>query len=83
MRARVAHVITRLELGGAQQNTLYCVAHHDRARFEPLLVAGQGGLLDDDARRLTDADVTLVSWLRHPIAPVRDALAGGGTWIAE
>ena len=34
MKARVLHVITRLDLGGAQQNTLYCVSHHDRARFE-------------------------------------------------
>lgn len=74
-RYRVAHVITRLELGGAQQNTLYCAAHHDRARFEVDLVAGRGGLLDDDALRLTDTTVHLLGELRHPIRPWWDAVA--------
>ncbi len=31
---RVLHVITRLELGGAQRNTLYTVGHLDRDEFE-------------------------------------------------
>ena len=48
----VVHVITRLELGGAQQNTLHTVATLDRTRFEPWLVTGPGGLLDDEARAL-------------------------------
>jgi glycosyltransferase involved in cell wall biosynthesis len=74
-RALVVHLITRLELGGAQQNTLFCVAHHDRALFRAALWAGAGGLLDDDARSLADADVRLFPWLVHPIRPHRDALA--------
>lgn len=77
MRLRVVHVITRLELGGAQQNTLYCVRHHDRARFDVALVAGVGGMLDDDARAIPDATVDLVPYLRHPISPVGDARAVG------
>jgi glycosyltransferase involved in cell wall biosynthesis len=72
-RPRIVHLVTRLELGGAQQNTLYCVLHHDRARFEVGLWAGQGGLLDPKARAIPDADVRLFPWLKHPIAPVRDA----------
>jgi len=71
-RHRIAHVITRLDLGGAQQNTLFCVGHHDRARFDVELIAGAGGILDADARRIADADVHLVPWLVHPIAPWRD-----------
>ncbi|MEN6634022.1 MAG: hypothetical protein ABFD84_16465, partial [Candidatus Polarisedimenticolia bacterium] len=43
-RARVVHAITMLELGGAQRNTLYTVAHLDRARFAAALVAGPGGM---------------------------------------
>jgi glycosyltransferase involved in cell wall biosynthesis len=74
-RAKIVHVITRLELGGAQQNTLYCVRHHDRARFDVGLVAGAGGFLDSRARGIPDADVALVPWLRHAIAPLHDALA--------
>jgi glycosyltransferase involved in cell wall biosynthesis len=74
-RAKIVHLITRLELGGAQQNTLYCVEHHDRTKFEVGLVAGAGGQLDSKARGIQDSDVVLVPWLRHAIAPVHDALA--------
>jgi glycosyltransferase involved in cell wall biosynthesis len=42
---KVIHVITRLELGGAQQNTLYTVSHLDRKRFAPALVTHPEGLL--------------------------------------
>lgn len=75
MRARVLHLITRLDLGGAQQNTLYCVANHDRTRFEVSLMAGAGGMLDADAAAIPRADVEIVDWLKHPIAPLRDPLA--------
>ena len=43
MKARVLHVITRLDLGGAQQNTLYCARHHDRDRFDVELISGCSG----------------------------------------
>jgi glycosyltransferase involved in cell wall biosynthesis len=75
--ARVVHLITRLDLGGAQQNTLYCVRHHDRARFEVSLWAGSGGRLDPEAAALADTDVRLLPWLVHPISAWRDALAVG------
>lgn len=74
-RRRIVHVITRLELGGAQQNTLFSVAHHDRSRFDVHLVAGAGGILDDEARAIRDAGIHLVPWLVHPIDPPRDAIA--------
>jgi glycosyltransferase involved in cell wall biosynthesis len=45
-RLKVFHVITKLEFGGAQQNTLYTVSHLDRGRFEPVLASGRGGMLD-------------------------------------
>ena len=44
-RIKVVHIITRLELGGAQQNTLFTAEHLDPARFEVVLLAGQGGVL--------------------------------------
>jgi glycosyltransferase involved in cell wall biosynthesis len=74
-RYTILHLITRLELGGAQQNTLFCTEHHDRDRFRVALVAGRGGILDTDARAIPDADVTLVPWLVHPISPLKDLLA--------
>ncbi len=84
-RHRIAHVITRLELGGAQQNTLYSTAHHDRARFDVSLIAGAGGILDDEARRIPDAHVDIVPWLSHPVSPARDfrALFRLRRWLSE
>jgi glycosyltransferase involved in cell wall biosynthesis len=74
-RPRIVHLITRLELGGAQQNTLYCVEHHDRSRFDVGVWTGQGGFLDPQARSIRDADVRLLPWLVHPVDPLRDAVA--------
>ncbi len=74
---RVCHIITKLELGGAQQNTLYTVAHLDRSRFDPHLVAGPGGLLDDEARAL-GAPVHFVPPLRRAISARHDAAALAG-----
>jgi glycosyltransferase involved in cell wall biosynthesis len=74
-KTRVLHLITRLELGGAQQNTLYCTANHDRGLFDVELIAGTGGDLDDEAREVTDATVQLVPWLRHEIDPWHDVEA--------
>lgn len=48
-RLRVVHVITKLELGGAQENTLYTLGHLDPARFSGLLVAGTEGILVPEA----------------------------------
>lgn len=72
MAAKVVHVVTRLDLGGAQQNTLYTVAHLDRSAWEPVLVCGEGGVLDPEAK--TCRTVFLPS-LVHPVSPLNDFLA--------
>jgi protoporphyrinogen oxidase len=65
----VVHVITQLELGGAQQNTLDTVRRIDRERFRPQLVCGPGGLLDEEARRLADVPVHFPARARAAGAP--------------
>lgn len=79
----IAHVITRLDLGGAQQNTLYCVEHHDRSAFKVHLAAGPGGQLDQQALAIADADVCLMPILKHPIRPHADlaAVAALAGWL--
>jgi glycosyltransferase involved in cell wall biosynthesis len=72
---RLVHLITRLDLGGAQQNTLFCVRHHDRERFDVELVAGRGGLLDGEALAIPDAAVRIVPYLKHAISPWSDVTA--------
>ena len=73
--ARVVHVITLLELGGAQQATLHTVAALDRQRFDVVLVAGKGGLLDEEARALPRTRVHLLEALVHPVRPLADLRA--------
>lgn len=69
----VVHVITKLELGGAQENTLYTCRHLDRRRFRVALMYGPGGLLDEDAHRLEDCEVVEVPELVRYVSPLRDA----------
>ena len=72
----VVHVITRLELGGAQENTLYTCEHLDPRRFRVVLAFGPGGLLDE---RLREAPPSLspapVRDLVREISPRRDVRA--------
>jgi glycosyltransferase involved in cell wall biosynthesis len=78
-RVKIAHVITRLDLGGAQGNTLYTWSHLDRARFEPMLVCGVGGMLDEEAAALSEPDdgprLRRLSALVREVDPARDLLA--------
>ncbi len=71
----VAHLVTKLELGGAQLNTLYTVEHLDPLRFDAYLVSGPGGMLKS---RLADADRHLIApALGREIRPGRDLQALG------
>ncbi len=74
-RARVVHVITLLEWGGAQENTLYTVGHLDPGRFECVLVAGPGGMLDSRARSLPGVRFRTVPALAREVRPARDLRA--------
>ncbi len=77
-KVRVAHVITRLSKGGAQENTFHTVRLANRDRFEVDLICGpaQGGEGSIEAA-VQDAGIQILRephLLRRP-APLRDALA--------
>lgn len=74
-RARVVHVITMLEWGGAQENTLYTVEHLDSTRYDRVLVAGKGGMLDERAGRIPGLRILLMDDLVREVLPARDARA--------
>lgn len=76
-RVKVAHIITRLELGGAQQNTLYCCAHHDRRKYDVLLLSGEGGYLDGEAGKIPGLKTYFLPELKHPVRPFWDWKALG------
>lgn len=72
-RIVVAHVITRLELGGAQLNTLHTVEHLDSLRFDTFLFSGPGGALK--SRLATTDRYFEVPALGREIRPGRDIQA--------
>lgn len=78
-KIRVLHVITRLILGGAQENTLLTViGQQGNPRYDVTLLAGidEGpeGNLHEDARK-AGVNLVLVPWLVRPIRPLTDLRA--------
>lgn len=76
---RVAHVITRLILGGAQENTLYtAVGQHRDPRFDVTLIcgvdeAGEGDLFAE--AKAANLKIVVVPSLVRPIRPAWDIAA--------
>lgn len=74
-RTRVAHVITRMIVGGAQETVLLAAALADRDRFDPVLLAGpqtgpEGSLLEE--ARARGVEVVLVPELVREVSPRAD-----------
>ena len=74
-KMRVIHIITQLELGGAQQNTLFTLKDLDRSKFEPVLITGKKGILVPQARSLKGVKCLFVSTLHRRIQPLWDVAA--------
>jgi glycosyltransferase involved in cell wall biosynthesis len=72
----VIHVITKLEFGGAQQNTLYTVQNLDRHMFRPILITGPGGHLMPEAQQM-DTQLIVAKNLIREIKPLTDLKAYG------
>jgi glycosyltransferase involved in cell wall biosynthesis len=71
----VVHIITKLELGGAQENTLFTVAHLDRHRFRPCLITNPEGLLLPEALTLKGVKTFFIPELIREINPLMDIRA--------
>ncbi|KAF0127579.1 MAG: putative glycosyltransferase group 1 [Elusimicrobia bacterium] len=69
---RVLHIITRLDMGGAQANTLYTVKNLDKSRFSAFLACGHGGELQKDA---PDGATLPLRRLVREIRPLEDLRA--------
>jgi len=78
IRVRVAHIITRLCKGGAQENTFHTVRLANRNRFSVDLISGetfgQEGSIEDEVRA-AGIDVIRVPHLVRQIAPFHDLRA--------
>jgi glycosyltransferase involved in cell wall biosynthesis len=71
---RLLALITKLELGGAQQVVLNTLQALSRTDYQLYLIAGQGGFLDADARAIPQIEVHLWRELLHPINPFWDMI---------
>jgi len=74
-KIKVAHIVTMLELGGAQQNTIYTIEHLERTKYEPILISGSGGILDQEVKNNPQIRCFFIPHLVRPISPLRDVLA--------
>jgi glycosyltransferase involved in cell wall biosynthesis len=75
MKPKVIHVITKLELGGAQKVTLMTLERLPRDRYELGLVTGPEGLLVDWASRIEKLDRVWLPSLIREVRPVQDLKA--------
>jgi hypothetical protein len=50
MKRRLLHIVTKLDLGGAQKHVLDLMRHADHARYEVYFFSAREGILWDEAR---------------------------------
>ncbi len=75
---RILHIITRLMLGGAQENTLLCCEDLIRHGDDVLLLTGPPGLHEGDLlprARAGGVPLEIVPQLQRQIRPLADAIA--------
>jgi glycosyltransferase involved in cell wall biosynthesis len=72
---KVCHIITKLELGGAQQNTLFTVQHLNRQKFLPSLITNPEGVLVAETHRFSDISTFYIPELVREIRPYLDVTA--------
>lgn len=75
MKIKVCHIITKLELGGAQKNTLFTVSNLDPSKFETYLISGEEGILDGEARERLGERAIFVREMKRSINPFYDFIA--------
>src|SRR5262249_51683426 len=80
VKTKVFHVITKLELGGAQKVTLMTLERLPRNRYELGLVTGPEGLLVDWANRIPSLKRVWNPWLVREVRPIKDTLALLNLW---
>ena len=71
-KPKVIHVITKLELGGAQKVTLMTLERLPREQYELALVTGPDGLLVDWANRIENLHCAWIPSLVREVRPVQD-----------
>ena len=71
---KIAFIITKLELGGAQKSVLYSVKNLNRPPLKTYLICGRGGYLDKEAKK-SIKNLFFISALQREISPLKDLKA--------
>src|SRR5262245_64789586 len=71
-KPKVLHVITKLELGGAQKVTLMTLERLPRERYNVALVTGPEGLLVDWANRIPELERHWIPSMIRDVNPIND-----------
>ncbi len=79
-RAKIFHVITKLELGGAQKVTLMTLERLPRDRYHLGLATGPEGLLVDWANRIPDLRCVWIPSMVREVRPLPDLRAFFALW---
>jgi glycosyltransferase involved in cell wall biosynthesis len=75
MRAKVFHIITKLDLGGAQKVTLMTLERLPRDRYDLTLVTSPDGLLVDWANRIPGLKRIWIPSIVREMRPLKDLAA--------
>ena len=73
----ILHIITKLELGGAQKNALYTIAGLDDNKYNKHLISSRGGLLQEEVRKIPHLNFRTLASLTPQINPPADLIALG------
>ena len=72
---KIIHIITQLELGGAQKTTLALLEQISNPNCEIHLITSPGGLLEDNARSIQGLQILLLPTLSREINIFKDAVS--------
>src|SRR2546427_5780837 len=81
MRAKVFHVITKLDLGGAQKVTLMTLERLPRDRYELALITSPEGLLVDWANQIPGLRRIWIPSIVRDLRPLKDLEALSKLWL--
>ncbi|MES2202115.1 MAG: glycosyltransferase family 4 protein [candidate division FCPU426 bacterium] len=79
-RKKIAILVTRMSLGGAQQVAFETALRLDPARFETYLISGSGGVLDPVAEKAMGSRFVRIPSFKHFISPFHDLAAFFSLW---
>lgn len=69
MKIKIARIITRMDLGGAQQAVLYLSKKLDHARFQQVVITGSGGLMLPELKHIESVRHYEIPELHRRISP--------------